>query len=327
MNEPDVYLTGLIQRFWDYAEREFGLDPAVFDSVERRDDRPPVFRKKAAGQNILNPPDAAPEVRAAIEGTVPMSERHRHFGSMRSSQALAQSVFGSLAVLGKVGALEGLVTEEGLPAFPDADTQPQVTLECAVTYLGEPRPTSIDVWFEGTHRLAVECKLTEPEFGTCSRPKLREGKDANYERDYCDGTYTRQRDRNSRCSLTEIGIRYWTYVPEFFDWDHENDLRPCPLSNTYQLVRNILAACVLPDGSLDANGGFALVIYDERNPAFQEGGDANRQWREAKGGLKRPELLRRCSWQRLAAHLSNYSGLGWLVSGLADKYGLVPRGT
>lgn len=38
----------------------------------------------------------------------------------------------------------------------------------------EPRPTSIDVLLtKGDHRVAVECKFTEAEFGTCSRPRLR----------------------------------------------------------------------------------------------------------------------------------------------------------
>jgi hypothetical protein len=35
-----------------------------------------------------------------------------------------------------------------------------------VATLGEPRPTSIDVLLtKGTHRVAVECKFTEAEFG------------------------------------------------------------------------------------------------------------------------------------------------------------------
>ena len=41
----------------------------------------------------------------------------------------------------------------------------------------------------------------------------------------------------------------------------------CPLQGTYQLARNVLAACVQPDGTVDANSGHALVIYDDRNPA------------------------------------------------------------
>ena len=37
-------------------------------------------------------------------------------------------------------------------------------------------------------------------------------------------------------------------------------------------------------------------------------------------------LLRRCSWQRLVAHLANDHDLVWLVNGLAAKYGIEPSG-
>ena len=99
---------------------------------------------------------------------------------------------------------------------------------------------------------------------------------------------------------------------------------PCPLRDTYQLARNILAACIKPDGTADDGGGHALVIYDERNPAYQRGGDAERQWESATEGLRDPGVLRRCSWQRLATHLASDSDMTWLVHGLADKYGIVP---
>ena len=55
----------------------------------------------------------------------------------------------------------------------------------ATDYLGEPRPTSVDVMFDGKYRVAVECKLSLPEVG--SRPRL--GRSASsYESDHCDGT-------------------------------------------------------------------------------------------------------------------------------------------
>lgn len=122
--------------------------------------------------------------------------------------------------------------------------------------------------------MAVEVKFTEVEFGRCSRPRLQPS-DANFERDHCDGTYTVQRRRTERCTLTQLGVRYWQYAPMLFTWDAEQDHRPCPLAATYQLVRNILAACVREDGSVDATTSHALVIYDARNPAFQPGGLAD----------------------------------------------------
>ena len=112
----------------------------------------------------------------------------------------------------------------------------------------------------------------------------------------------------------------WQYLPELFDWSADRNMNPCPLQGTYQLARNVLAACVQPDGTVDANSGHALVIYDDRNPAFLPGGEAARQWEAATGALVRRSRLRRCSWQRLVAQLATDPDLAWLVNGLAAKY-------
>ena len=325
MGAYDDYLSAVVDRFWVYAEREFGDRPELLKRPERSANRPPEFVVGAAEHNLLYPPNAELRVRQAIVTSLPTSKRHCHFASMRSSQALAQSVFGSLVALGKAGVLAGLTTDDGLPTVRSGVT---VGMEYLVQHLGERRSkTSVDVWLDdGDQRVAVECKFTEPDFGRCSRPTLRPGKDANYDRDHCDGSYTRQRGRRTRCSLTEIGVRYWQYLPELFDWPADSDMKPCPLDGTYQLARNVLAACVQPDGTVDADGGHALVIYDERNPAFLPGGAAARQWEAATGALVRWPLLRRCSWQRLVAHLATDPDLAWLVNGLAAKYGLDPTG-
>ena len=324
MGAYDDYLSAVVHRFWDYAEREFGDRPELFDRSERSPNRSPVFVGGAAEHNLLYPPSAEPNVRQAIVASVPTSERHRHFASMRSSQALAQSVFGSLAALGKAGALAGLTADDGLPTVRSGVT---VRMEYLVEHLGEPRSTSVDVWLDdGEQRVAVECKFTEREFGRCSRPTLRPGRNANYERDHCDGTYTRQRGRRARCSLTERGVRYWQYLPGLFDWSADRNMTPCPLDGTYQLARNVLATCVRPDGMVDADGGHALVIYDDRNPCFLPGGEAARQWQAATAALVKRPLLRRCSWQRLVARLADDSDLAWLVNDLAAKYGIEPSG-
>ena len=314
------YESAVVDRLWDYAEGEIGDRPDLFEESERSPNRPPVFVVGAAEHNLLYPPSAEPRVRQAIITSLPTSERHRYFPSMRSSQALAQSVFGSLAALGKEDALAGLTTDEGRPTVRNGVT---VRMEYLVEHLGEPRPTSVDVWLDdGVQRVAVECKFTERKFGPCTRPTLRPGRNPNYERDHCDGSYTRQRGRRTRCSLTEIGVRYWQHLPELFAWSADRDMKPCPLDGTYQLARNVLAACVRPDGTVDADGGHALVIYDGRNPEFLPGGKAARQWEAATRGLVGRPLLRRCSWQRLVAHLANDPDLTWLVRGLAAKYGI-----
>ncbi len=248
MGAYDDYLSAVVDHFWAYADREFGDRPELLKTSQRS----------------------------------PTSKRHRHFASMRSSQALAQSVYGSLAALGKAGALAGLITDDGLPTVQSGVT---VQMEHLVEHLGEPRSTSVDVWLvDGGQRVAVECKFTEREFSRCSRPTLRPGKNPNYARDHCDGSYTRQRGRRTRCSLTEIGVRYWQYLPELFDWSADRNMKTCPLDGTYQLARNVLAACVRPDGTVDADGGHALVIYDDRNPAFLPGGEAAQQWEAATWG-------------------------------------------
>ena len=328
MGAHDDYCRVVVERFWDYAEREFGDRPELFKKFERSPKCPPVFvdNNVAAEHNLLYPPSVEPRVRQAIVNSLSTSERHKHFASMRSSQALTQSVFGSLAALvGKKDVLAGLTTDDGLPTVRSGVT---VQMEYRVEHLGERgSKTSVDVWLED-QRVAVECKFTEHRFGWCTRPNLRPGKDRNYERDHCDGSYTRQRGRLMRCSLTENKIRYWQYLPELFGWSADRDMTPCPLRDTYQLARNVLAVCVRPDGTVD-DAGHVLVIYDNRNPAFQPGGEAARQWEAATGALAklvRRSLLHRCSWQRLVAHLANDPDLDWLVNGLAAKYGIEPSG-
>jgi hypothetical protein len=320
MSPYDAYLGSLIQQFWDYVGTQPHQLLQELESTQRNTRRPPVFEKCAVARNILVPPTATPEFQATVVATLPEKERHRHFGSLRSSQALAQSVFGNLIAAGKTTLLEELEADEGLPAFFDGIEAASFQLEYSVNHLGEPRQTSIDRWAEGPRCVAVECKLTEPEFGTCSRPRLRPS-DANYTRDYCNGDYLQQQDRRSRCSLTEIGVRYWNYIPELFSWDSATDRRPCPLADTYQLVRNILASCVTPDQRVDTANAHALMIYDARNPAYQDGGEANRQWLTVKGTLRNPENLRSCSWQRLVSHISRDPALHWLVEALNAKYG------
>lgn len=323
MSTYDDYISSLIQQFWNYVDSEPGELAEQLDSTRRDAKRPPVFRKSEVIWNILISPDATQEIRLAVEATLPGNERHRHFGSMRSSQALAQSVFGNLIALGKVDALKELKSDEDLPAFFDDIDDATLQLEHAVDHLDEPRPTSIDLWVKGSRRVAVECKLTEPDFGTCSRTRLRAHKDANYERDYCDGSYIQQQGRKSRCSLTEIGVQYWSYIPTILSWDSATDMRPCPLRDTYQLIRNVLAACVTTDGLVNTENAHMLAIYDARNPAFQDGGKANRQWLTAKRALRNQENMRSCSWQRLVMHISKDPDLNWMISALNAKYGFI----
>jgi hypothetical protein len=196
-----------------------------------------------------------------------------------------------------------------------------MTLEQNVNWLGEPRPTSIDVCFEGPqYRIAVECKLSENVFGTCSCPRRPRDNPS-----YCNGTYTVQHGRQARCALTEIGVQYWQHAPAVLDWNSDVDHSPCPLAQTYQLVRNVLAATVRQD-RVETASGHALIIYDERNPAFWPGGEARSAYDAVCAALRHPGLLRTVSWQRVIGQLSAVRDLRWLVDGLEAKYGLTTPG-
>jgi len=194
-------------------------------------------------------------------------------------------------------------------------------MEYKVNHLGEPRRTSLDGFIAGQYQVAIECKFTEPEVGTCSRPLLKPST-SNYETDFCDGTFTQQRGRKERCTLTEIGVLYWKYIPKLFKWTNDTDLISCPLRKNYQLVRNILAVCVQSNGDVSPENGHMVIIYDERNPAFQKGGNGWVAVEETQQALRDSRLLRKCSWQRIVRHLRDKSVLPWLTRQLELKYGL-----
>ncbi len=168
-------------------------------------------------------------------------------------------------------------------------------------------------------RVPIECKFTETEFGTCSRPRLP----CNSEH-HCNGSYRVQRGRHHRCALTEVKIRYWYHLPRLFDWQADRDHDPCPFGKVYQLARNALAATLTGKGVLDHTGRHTLVVYHARNPQFQVKGKAEKQWQQAVNDCRIPGLLRRLSWQRLMGAIARAPELGYLVDGVSKKYGLEP---
>jgi hypothetical protein len=308
--------------FWRYAEANPTL-LAALDRVEPALGRPPVFRVEYAHLNVLCRPGAPDE--QAVLGAVPESRRHRWYRSMRSSQALAQSVFANLRASGRLELLRDLVTEDG-ERLVDRDIE-DLELEHVVDFLGEERgrETNVDALLRCSrgYRVAFECKLAEEDVGRCSRPQLRMGKDANYERDRCDGSYSVQAGRKARCSLTAVGIRYWEHVPALFTWSTEEDHATCPLRETYQLSRNVIAACVQsPTHLVEPNQGHAVLLYDARNPAFREGGPGLRAFEQARCALRNPARLRRCTWQAMASRIREDPVVDWLGAALQAKYGI-----
>ena len=316
------YRNVLNQRYWSYQETRFPAWDLYFDRPNAQDGRPPVFLPREAWQNVIADPKATPQDAARLLALVPEGERHKWFRSMNSSQALAQSILGNLSIHGLLGLLTELEADEGSTllgnAQPSADT---FAMEFKIDYLREPHPTSLDGYVSGNYRVAIECKFTEQEVGSCSRPRLTRG-DSNYAAEHCDGTYTRQRARKERCSLTEVGVSYWRYAHRLFHWPNDRDLTPCPLNKNYQLVRNVLAVGVKPDGTVSADSGHAVLIYDERNPAFRVGGSAHTSYTETQRALLEPGMLRKCSWQRIIQHIRHGGFLPWLTEQLALKYGL-----
>jgi hypothetical protein len=242
---------------------------------------------------------------------------------MASSQALTQSVFGNLIVYEKLHCLRSLTGDDGEPLFVrDASHSRQCQLEFEVDYLGEKSRgrTSIDVLFNGSYRIAVECKLSETEVGSCSRARLRPD-EPSFAAQFCDGRYAVQRGRGSRCSLTEIEVKYWSYIPLILNWSAEIDHAPCPLNSTYQLVRNLLAVCVDRTGSVSLDSGHVVLLYDERNLAFQRKGGGITAWEKVRAALKKPTLMQNCTWQAVVGCLRKEESLNWLTHGLAEKYG------
>jgi len=124
------------------------------------------------------------------------------------------------------------------------------------------------------------------------------------------------------CKLTEIGVRYWDYVPALFKWSADRDYDVCPLKNNYQLVRNVLSACVREDGVASPSNGHAVLVYDERNPAFAESGKGAKAFRLTQEVLHESQNLRKVSWQRMCSFMKENKKLSWLTEAIADKYGI-----
>lgn len=319
MSDYEQYRQELVSRFWDYQRNNFKDDLNFFDPPKKH--HLPVFRRENASNNIIIKDDAPEIIRKEVIAQIPEGKRHKWFRSMSSSQVLAQSVFGNLKVYKKLDCLANLRGYDVKPLFiRGPNVHEHLCMEFVVSYLNEPRQTNVDVFFGGNYRIAVECKLSEPEVGSCSRPKLKPT-DSNYDIDYCNGRYEKQRDRSERCSLSEIGVRYWQHIPQLFNWSADIDHNPCPLNETYQLVRNVLAACVRSDGELDPGNGHAVLLYDARNPAFKNGGEGWKAWKNVKKALKDPSLLQACTWQQLLDAMSSEPELSWLIDSLQKKYG------
>ncbi len=307
----------LVSNFWQYTENR-QLVSYLDGSTDNK--RPPVFAKGNETRNFIYSANCSEEHRDTLSNVITARKRQKWFRSMNSSQALAQSVFGNLLVYNRIGLLSSIRSEDDEPLIREDPIHCE--LEFEVDYLSEPTPTSIDVFFTYAdgYRIAFECKLIESDIGICSRPGLTPEK-SNYELDHCNGNYTHQRHRTSRCSLTNVGVAYWDYVPKLFSWPSDRDHTPCPLASTYQLARNVLAISVDSTGTHCEEKGHVVLVYDERNPAFQSHGAGANAYAHTHASLRDPSILRKCSWQTIIQSLENDASLDWLTSELKAKYG------
>lgn len=322
LDEATNFKTDLIRRYWYYQRSQFPDWEKHFRGPFSKNLGPPVFLTSHSSKNILIDREASEQEKIKLLNFVPEGEHHKWFQSMNSSQALSQSILGNLAVYGFLHELVDLEDDDGLDLFGNAEiTNDNFSMEHKIKYLGEPRSTSLDGYISGDYRVAIECKFTEAEIGDCSRPRLKQSA-SNYGTEFCNGNYELQLSRTERCSLSEVGVKYWRYLPELFNWHNDKDFLPCPLNKNYQLVRNILAIGVKPDGTVSTNDGHVLLIYDERNPGFQIGGKVWNAYLEVKTALINPSMLRKCSWQRIIRRMRERNILYWLTRQLEMKYGL-----
>jgi hypothetical protein len=295
------YKQAMLRRFSVYRRRHYPIESDAFDPRRHH-----VFKAELASLNLFKP---------ELGRLLPQDRRHRWFGSMGSSQALAVSVFGTTIQRGDLPLLAQVPDEHGRPLLPGFELAGHPEFDYRVTSLNEPRPTQVDLFLPGQGgHVAVECKLWERELAPCSQVASHQ----------CNGDYAHQAGRapGQRCALTEKGILYWHYIPQLFKWPAGQDHFPCPIWKPYQLVRNLLAAAVDPDRGQVWGEPVAVLVYDANNPAFAPGGKVDEQFRVVGAALQGPATLKRTTWQAMAKVLSEKGGYEDLLAWLEEKYGI-----
>jgi len=296
-----TYKSGLLSSFKKYREKRFSQQDELFDERWNH-----VFKTRYAEYNLFDP---------ELGKLLKKQRRHRWFRSMGSSQALAVSVFGSMIYRGDLQFLSKINDDRGHPLLLGFELHGKHDFDHPVKTLNEPKPTQVDLFLPGKdYRVAIECKLWEPDLGACSQvPKA------------CNGCYSSQTGRmpGYRCALTEKGIKYWDYIPQLFHWLSDVD-QPCPIWKPYQLVRNVLAASVDPINGEISGANVAVLIYDARNPAFSSGGNADKQFQCVQSALKNSISLKRTTWQMIAESIKEHGRYGKLLEWLDEKFGIHP---
>jgi hypothetical protein len=296
MKMPVPYRLALISQLWSYQSKFFPDQKAFFDQPASTT-RPPVFLKEKADANVIAHPGASADDQRQVLDLIPPPRRHRAFHSTECTQALTQSLLGNLKFHGCLSLLADLKDDSGELLFGEASLAAKnLTLEHDFKAGPESAPVRLDGFVAGNYRVSIACALSETDMDSAAGHKA-------------DSSGEQHRRSQDHLAKLFVGGR--------------SDEGCKPLKATDPLVGQVLAACVRDDGSLVPAGGHAVLLYDNRNPAFQTGGKGFAAFNTVRSSLKRHETLRKCSWQIVLEQLANVHSMRWLTGFLNAKYGLV----
>ena len=140
------YRADLSRRYWQYIQTHFPDVERFCEHPQGLYGRPPVFLPSESWRNVIINPIANQLEIDELLSLVPDGEKHKWFRSMNSSQALALSIFGNLKIHDSLHYLSELKDDDGLDLFGKTKlSSNNFALEHRVNYLGEPRPTTIDI--------------------------------------------------------------------------------------------------------------------------------------------------------------------------------------
>jgi hypothetical protein len=247
------------------------------------------------------------KVHAQAARCLPRADRRwRELDSSMSSDALLMNVFCTPGVAQSATVRNVLGIEAG--AMPEYGWKARVPLKN-----GRFDRTEVDMRFGS---LLVEAKLTESDFQTCV-PSTVEA--------YRDFDRIFDRDLLEKVELPLARPRRTSEFPEDYSQEFESEigdpeastaideLLPAPTAPgyaSYQLIRNVLAAC--------ATETSFCALHDARRPDLRE------QWFRVMAAVRPAEMrvrLKVLTWQELTAHLPEE-----LQEFLDQKYGIVAPG-
>lgn len=197
---------------------------------------------------------ALPAGWGALADEIPLSGRHRHHLSGKSSQTLGLGLLGVASQLDpELGWLWQVVGEN--PSRTSLRTQFERKLH-RDNLNEQPRQTAIDFFVENSSTVVcTEIKWGEAGLGSCS----------------CGDSQDDEGDPSiAECSKRILEREaYWEAAREVFQLPLRSPAAYCPISTAYQAVRNVAAARVLARG----RKAVFLLIYDRNNPYFAPTGE------------------------------------------------------